>query len=110
MCVEQIDWFRECGHKLPAVITICNIYANMVDADPLGAYIPSETLPIYLCPAYRFVRAKWRNYCDDCDAKMLEEFEKEKEEAKKKKAENGGSEGSGESWQLVVQAPPEADS
>ncbi|KAF3152671.1 hypothetical protein TWF569_002973 [Orbilia oligospora] len=124
MCLEETNHFVKCGHGSALVVTICNIYANMVEADPTGYFTSRDRLPLGLCPGWRRIRTKYSRYCDECEAKIQEEFRKQKEEErkknkqKKKKNDGNGSDStpesyssarSADSWQLVIQAPSEVD-
>ncbi|KAK6513152.1 hypothetical protein TWF506_009317 [Arthrobotrys conoides] len=122
MCLEETDQFLKCGHGSAVVVTICNIYASMVEADPTGYFTSEDRLPIKFCPAWRSIRTKYSRYCEHCESQIQERFRKQKEEERRKRKQNrdngDGSDGAGEtssnagsvdSWQLVVQAPSEAD-
>ncbi|RVD89561.1 uncharacterized protein DFL_000564 [Arthrobotrys flagrans] len=118
MCVEETDHFQKCSHESAVVVTICNIYANMAEfADPTGILTSEDAITVEFCPAWRRIHTRHMRYCVRCELQIQEEFRRQKEEGKKKKyrdeseADNEGNTGasSGDSWQLVVQAPPEAD-
>ena len=84
----------------------------MAKADPTGFFTLEDRLPLDFCPAWRIIRTKYVRYCNHCEAQIQEEFRRQKEEERKKKekdGDGGSSAGSVDSWQLVVQAPPEVD-
>ncbi|KAK6507934.1 hypothetical protein TWF481_006354 [Arthrobotrys musiformis] len=68
----------------------------MSEGDPTGFPIMVASIPLNICPLWCGIHIQNDRFCDDCEARIQEEFRKEKEEEKRMKDRDGPGGGSSE--------------